>query len=401
MRKKILLLTDFYEPKPSANGVCIKKISYELINLGYEVHVVCYGLRNEKLYEQINEVNVHRVLCPNFYQIREKCNSNNLYKSIFFIARIKRYLRILLHFYSYPLIYPNFAKKYYDKVKSVIEIEKIETIIAEYLPIEAAYAAIKLKQDKPNLTVKAYVVDTFTQGVNEIKHPHFGKTSLNWENKLLDSCDDFFCLTNFKNYYTNNKYKDKIKFVGLPLIDNSIVDKDANVNKNITLMYTGSWGGERDPLGIMNAIDVLNKSGKNIIFIYCGKNTELANSLEKKYCFFKNYGFLDEYQIKNLAKRVDCLVNIGNSTNMLPSKLFSYFAFGLPIIHFYLDKNDPCMEFLRQYPASKIFELDKFTPDEIYEGIENIRTKTLSYSEISNLYKEFTVEFITKSLINY
>ncbi len=398
-KKKVLLLTDFFEPSPSANGICIKKISAELLRQGYEVHVVCYGLKNEKQEDKVNGVKVHRVVCPRFYQIREQANSKKGRELAFLLARVIRYFRILFYFYNYPLIYPRFAKKYYKQVSLLVKREGISTVIAEYLPIEAIYTAIKLRQERVNVKINAYVVDTFTQGINEIKYPFFGKTSLRWEREVLGGCDNYYCLTNFKEYYRNDEWIGKIRFIGLPLVTNSFVNRCKNNKDDIVMMYTGSWGGERNPISIMESIELLNKQGKNITFIYCGKNNALTKKMVEKYTFFKDYGFLDEKQINNIAQNVDCLVNIGNSTNMLPSKLFSYFSLGLPVIHFFLNEQDPCMEFLNKYPASKALNLSEFTTDELYEAIESIRGKTMSYSEISDIYMEYTVEYIAQELL--
>lgn len=398
-RNKVLLLTDFYEPRPSANGICIKKISIELIKLGYDVHVICYGKKNEKLDELVDGVNVHRVRCPKFYQIRENVGSKKNGEIAFLFARIIRYFRILFYFYNYPLIYPRFAKKYYKLSSILVKQDGISTVIAEYLPIESIYTAIKLKQYGVKIKVNAYVVDTFTQGINEINHPLFGKTSLRWEKKILRACDNYFCLTNFTEYYMENEYNHKINFVGLPLITDSVISRKEKNNDSIVVMYSGTWGGERNPINIMKSIEVLNKQGKNITFIYCGKNNSLTKKLVENYTFFKDYGFLNENQINAVAKNVDCLINIGNSTNMLPSKLFSYFSLGLPIVHFFLDEKDPCLSFLKKYPASKVLNLNNFTCDEFYDGIESIRKKTMVYSEISDLYKEYTAEFIARALV--
>ena len=42
--ESILLLTDFYLPNPSANGICIKILTEEYVNKGYNVSVVAYGI---------------------------------------------------------------------------------------------------------------------------------------------------------------------------------------------------------------------------------------------------------------------------------------------------------------------------------------------------------------------
>lgn len=239
--ESILLLTDFYLPNPSANGICIKKLTEEYANKGYNVSVVAYGIGDFIIEEKIDNVKVYRIKAPKFYQVREKNNAGKYLQ----IMRLLRYLRIIVHAFQYPLIYPYFALKYRRKVNEVIKKENVTKIVAEYIPIESVWSAMTLKKKYRNIKVNTYIVDTFTQGINEISHPFFGWTSSIYERKLLENIDNFFCMPNFKSYYEDTRfteYRNKIKFVGLPLIQDNCVDFYSDT-KDIKLMYTGSWGG--------------------------------------------------------------------------------------------------------------------------------------------------------------
>lgn len=396
--ESILLLTDFYLPNPSANGICIKKLAEEYVNKGYNVSVVAYGIGDVIVDEIIDNVKVYRIKAPKFYRIREKNNAGKYLQ----IMRLLRYLRIIVHAFQYPLIYPHFAFKYKRKVNEVIKKENVTKIVAEYIPIESVWSAMKLKKKYGNIKVNAYIVDTFTQGINEISHPFFGWTSSIFERKLLENIDNFFCMPNFKSYYEGTRfteYRNKIKFVGLPLIQDNCVDFYSDT-KDIKLMYTGSWGGERNPSRIMEVIEKINKKGGNIRFIYCGKPNDVTEKIDEKYTFFEDLGFRSEGEIKKIAKGVSYLVNIGNSTNMLPSKLFSYMSYGIPIMHFYITDNDPCINYIQSYKYSLCFDLKNFSLQDFETRIEEFSGKRVNYEEIEDFYIEFTPKYIAKTLIS-
>lgn len=396
--EKILLLTDFYLPHASANGICINKIAKEYIKMGYDVSILGYGI-GEEVNDKIQDgIKIYHVKAPLFFKIREKSGKKILWNLMRFFHRT----RIALHAFWYPLIYPFFALEYRKMVKKIIEKDNITKVVAEYIPIEAVWSVISLKKRYRNLTISVYVVDTFTQGINEINHPFFAWTSSVWEKKALESCDNFFCMPNFKTYYEKKqfvKYKNKIKFIGLPLIQNNCVE-GIYENGNIKLMYTGSWGGDRDPRRIMESIETLNRRGNNIRFIYCGKTNELAKELSHKYDFFEDKGFLSECEMKKIASRVNYLINIGNSTNMLPSKLFSYMSFGVPIMHFYVSETDPCIEYINKYRYSLCFNLNDFSVDEFERKMLLYVQKRLAFEEIEDNYIEFTSKYIANELLS-
>lgn len=400
--EKIVLLTDFYYPKPSANGICIKKIADRLKLDGHKVYIVAYKIGNELEYELIDGIDVFRIKAPLFYQCRESKSDGKFLGKFFGLSRLLRYGRIIFFAPIYPMVFPIFALRYSKLVNQIICKFGVSKIVSEYLPIEAVYSGYIAKKKYKDIVYDVYVVDTFTQGINEISHPFFSLASSIWELKFIKRCDAFFCLENYKDYYENEKYgkyKNKIYYVGLPLIQNNCLPANERKNKEICFIYTGSWGNERDPSRIFSTLNEMKEDGLNIKFIYCGFSNDLARDLSKRYDFFYDMGYVDNDNLKIVCKNVDFLISIGNSTNMLPSKLFTYISFGIPILHFYLKKTDPCINYLNQYKYSSCMQLECFTREQFEDAIYTYLNQRMEYKDIEANYYGFTAECLSKMIL--
>lgn len=398
--KKILILTDFYYPNPSANGICMEKIADALMKKGHKVYIVAFGIGKANKHEVIKGAEVYRVKAPLFFQVREKNNEKGISKIIFTVCRIFRFLRIVVFLYKYPLIHPLFASKYSRCVNKLVKSEHIDKVISEYVPIEAVYAGIKAKESNKELDFKVYVVDTFTQCPNAINHSVIKKVSQKWEKRIIEECDDFYYIENYSDYYSQSefaRYSDKIHAIGLPLVHDNYIEKNKN-NRFLTFLYTGAWGGERNPEKIFEALNKINEN-MNISFLYCGKPNPTIYEMQKKYSFVSFEGFKNPDELREIYKRTDILVNIGNSTNMLPSKMFAYMSTGLPILHFYLNGSDPCIKLLSMYGGAEVIELDKVTADNIVTGIEKIKNVSIKYSEIEKNFANYVPDNIADEML--
>ena len=398
---KILVLTDLYDPYPSANGICMRRLIKPLVEKGNEVIVLSYNSDNKDDVTCIDNVKIHKVKAPLFFRLREKRNKTFFDKVLYSICRFFRYLRIIIYNKQYPLIYPGFAHRYSAVAIEIIEKEKIDKLISEYIPIEAMYAGLQAKRVFNNIGLIVYVVDTFTQCPNALNHKRIRESSERWENKMIDVCDKYFYIESFRDYYSKQQFQThqhKMIPVGLPLIADNTMDCNATSLTRFTFLYTGSWGGERDPTKILDAINKI-KNIFNVKFVYCGKENELIHKLMKKYDFLSYEGFKTDDELKEIYKKTNCLVNIGNSTGMLPSKLFSYISTGLPIMHLYIYEHDPCISLLKDYDAASTILLSSLTSDILLEEIKKIKDLRVEYDSIRKHYKNYVPDDIVRKMI--
>lgn len=396
---KFLLMTDFYHYNPSANGICIEKLANELYKQGHQVSVLAYGTRGEEEYELINGIHVYRVLVPWFYEIRERNKGQGYMHILFQLFRVLRLVRIVLFLPIYPLIYPWFAMKYFYKSESIVKEKKIESVIAEYIPIEAIYAGLRLKRKYPNIFFQSYIVDTFTQSPNALNYRIIGNVSKQWEKKIIEASDSYYYINNYKHYYAKAEFDAcsyKMYSVGFPLVEDRTVPLRYRGDE-INFLYTGSWGGERNPEDILNEMSKITEFGK-LSFRYCGKLNSTAMSIKNRFHFVVLEGFVQQDELTKVYANTDVLISLGNSSNMIPSKLFSYISTGLPILHFYLVEKDPCVKLLQNYKHSRCLPLSRVNTEDLRRSIAEILDQRQDFTEIRKNYEEYTPEFIANKM---
>lgn len=388
--EKVLLMTDFYLPVPSANGLCVKELADEFIRQGYETAVLCFGI-DEPEEETVNGVKIYRVKAPLFYYLRERSKKNKKYLKLWNLERIIRKIKIIFLMPVYPMCFPFFAWKYKKRAEEIISQEGIKNVIGQYVPFEAAFAGYRLRGD--GIKKILYVVDTFTQGINEQKYKCFGFFSGLWEKRFLKEYGKILYLENFKKYFQREdfqRFKEKIEFVSIPFLNmeanDSVVLQDEIIKKDkntYSILYCGSWGGDRNPIPFCEALQSLQDNFNMAVQLYyCGYKNALIEKLMGRYGFIKNLGYIDISRMKSLMNSVDYLLNLGNKTNMLPSKMINYIATGKPIIHLYSSFCDPCISYMRKYTYGHI--------DNMY----NIDICRLEQFIRSNIGKKMTKEQI-------
>lgn len=399
--RNVLLMTDFYYPNPSANGICVEKLAQSMISMGHKVSVLAYGIGKDAEYQTIDGIEIFKVRAPLFYQVREMNKGRGFLNVLFQIFRFFRFLRIALFLPIYPMIYPAFAIKYKNMAIKIVEKNNIDLVVAEYIPIEALFAGEKVKTLFPNILFQVYVVDTFTQSPNAINYKLIGKVSKKWENRMIRHSDNYFYISSFDSYYQTGEYRsfeNKMNSIGFPLVQNNCVPIRKRQN-TIHLLYTGSWGGERNPEKIFCAIENMRITDK-IQFMYCGKENATSKEMIKKFPFVCSKGFIHPKELNKIYMEVDILVNLGNSTDMVPSKLFTYISTGLPILHLYIKEDDPCISLLEKYENSRCLALKSVTAEELETAIFEIIDNRVEYAKIEENYIQYTAKYISNCLLS-
>ena len=95
--------------------------------------------------------------------------------------------------------------------------------------------------------------------------------------------------------------------------------------------------------------------------------------------------------------KADILLNIGNSiSNMVPSKIFDYFATGKPIVNVQKIENSPDMEYFEKYPLQftlKEYE-NRMDYENLYSFIKNNKNSSISFDKVKQIYETATPEYV-------
>lgn len=118
-------------------------------------------------------------------------------------------------------------------------------------------------------------------------------------------------------------------------------------------------------------------------------------------------GLLPPTQADALQNSAAVLLSLGNSSdNQLPSKLFGYFATGLPVLHLAAHRNDPALPYLARYPLALVLQQEETgmtdagqpgTPAALAAAAARLQRwlgevvgQRLSFAAVQALYPEFT-----------
>ncbi|MBQ8603961.1 MAG: hypothetical protein IJ410_03850, partial [Oscillospiraceae bacterium] len=99
----------------------------------------------------------------------------------------------------------------------------------------------------------------------------------------------------------------------------------------------------------------------------------------------------------------DMLLNIGNAiSNMVPSKIFDYFATGKPIVNVQKIDNAPDVEYFEKYPLQ--ITLPEYSGEmqsqQLYEFIKTSKGKHLDFAQVKDLYYTATPEYVASIIEN-
>lgn len=366
--KKILILADFYYPKPLANGICLHQIALSLKSSGYEVHVLCFGKRTQKKITDLEGINVHHVRQRLFYNLREygEVNSSNLlgkisYKAAMIINKIKK----IALFHIYPLTSPAFLLRYYKTAKKLHQTHKFETVISVFNPLEAIATGGLLKKKYPKINYVVYTLDSLTNGakIKFIPHKWTIEKGWRWEKRVYGVADLVLNMETHRNHHQQIKYNEfrmKMEFVDIPLLLNQPQLRTQEYQKTPEstgmkrLLYSGALDLEtRNPKYLCDLILEINKHNNYTLDFFSRGNAEklIRSYVQKSNNKIVQHGYVERSIIIDAMNSSDVLISIGNrGSQMIPSKIFEYMSTGKKIIHLFTEESDSSLFYYKNYP---------------------------------------------------
>ena len=394
-----LVLSDELFPKTNANGICLKNIINEIEKQG---HCVKYVSRvSDRKYISRDESAI------NFYynQLLSWSSCNSLSKKIVYIFK-----RVFSYF-EYPRINKELVGKYFSSAKIIIDSFDIDVIFCVCNPIETVEASVKLKEIYKDIKIVLYNLDT----VSDIPFPRIEKPIANyltqkafkWEKRSFSVVDVIVNLKCHEIHFDKSLYKDyhhKMLFQDIPmLVKPSLSIKKIKSNTTKRLVYAGSFYRTlREPsilIDLLDNIPILNYRFSIYTSIaYC----DIIRKMLNEATIIDVNEYLKSDELNKEVLNSDILVSLGNrESNMFPSKIVSYVAYGMPIIHIFQDDLDPVISYLKPY-SNKLL-LDN------RESCETNRKKIVDYldknhsntpwEEIFSEYRESTPEYCAKQII--
>jgi len=413
-----------YFPKPQANGICVHQISLALKNIGYDVHIICFKKDGDLSEDEFEGVYVHRVKPRFVYRLTEYCESRTITKRIKIIrsmATLIHRLKRLLFLPLYPMTSPMLIWRFYNTaVKLHQKVMGFDILLSVYNPFAALVAGAMVKKKFNNLKFVLYVLDTLTNtgGTTFLSSKQVEKKGWRWEKRIYKYAD---LIINMKCHETHHQqkrydlYREKMALTDSPLFRPLKCDNESKVSpfdgRHQHWVYTGRLIMKSyDPWYAVKIFELLTTRGENIKFhFYSRGNCEdkLSKYEEKTGGAIIRHGFVESKEAIAAILGADFLVSFGTAeASMIPSKIFEYISTGKPIIHFYKQVNDVCIQYFERYPLALTIKQDETQLETNAERVMNFiklnigkRVKREEIEEYFIMNKpEYTANFINERL---
>ena len=378
----VLILIDNYFPKENANAICIQNLINQFSYNKY--FVICEGLNNKSEFYEYNKVNI--------YTIKRIRSRNN------YVTKFLNFMKLLI---NYNISFKK-ANLFFQKAKKIIAEERIDIVIAVCRPFYTSFSSYKLKIVFPALKVYNIFFDS--------------PCSTNYKVELFNriwklSTKRFFLKLNKKNInFCFMKYSlgsigflidslNNIKIFDIPcFIPQKTDEKFVN---NGLIVYSGTLDKNyRNPDKILRFIlNIIIKNDLNMnISCYASGCEDLLKRIKEDYPQIINYeGFINNNLIQSVYKNASFFINIGNhNLKQLPSKIFTYFSTGKPVINFYFDDDDLSLPYFEEYGNCITINVNRIENSEealvkflkSYKIIKYDELSTKFFSNLPYSYKE-------------
>lgn len=411
-----VFLTSKFMPAADANGICVYNISKELVKNGHKVCVICEGINEEHYF--FEEIEIREVKPTLFSKLRHKAAATKSKKYVFIknIVMVLRRIQKAFILFIYPNVSPLRARQEYKILEEIARIEKIDFLVSTFAPYEGVTAACKFKKKYPGVKSSIIFWDILRSKNPFGKHLYklFDFLCNRAEKKAFSINDKILIPKSGEGIYSAgkyDKYKEKIKYFDFPVFTEGFDNQANNINEfndYINITCIGTIDGENRNadyfLKIFNEIKRrFNISVKiNIIGAFSDISTYEKYKTEPYVNFMGQVNFND---IPNYISSADYLVNLGNKItyDMIPSKIFQYFASCKPVINFISHKDDKSLCYFKKYPSNlNIFEYENNISEDICRVKDFILNNDMvlsEFAEIEKIYKEnkpsyFTEEFL-------
>jgi len=383
--QKVLVFTSGYGT--SANGICAEALVAEMESNGAQVFVISFDCE-EKEYESDN---IKSVLNKHIDKKSQKS---------FVAKRINLLKEMLLHSRT-PKYNKEAVKNAVGFAEKLNETVGFNKVVSVYFPVEAVISAYKLKKSNSALKFVIYELDSVADGI--LGGLKFGGYIINAYKHLLEKIYKYADLIMVHKSHKecwleeHGTHKSKLVVTDLPILCAPAHTEKSKDNSCCSFLYGGTLDfSYRSPEKMLDSLNELELSERKIDFYSKGCES-LLNELNDD--TIRVHGYVGKNELNRAINEADFLLSIGNAvSNSLPSKIITYMSYGKPIIHFSLQKNDVCAEYLEKYPLAFVVEKGSNPQSALSEFVKANMGKTVEFGEVCELFPmnlpEYSVKYI-------
>lgn len=290
-------------------------------------------------------------------------------------------------------------------LKKLSKSFKADGIVGFCFPFDMAYRV--LSKDWP-MTKIYYQFDP--HGLHMTYDTENRRRNQDMETRLIAACKKTFTTRVLKNQYDNHEkyapYAKKTVGVDFPVLikkpfggGNIPFDfKEENTN----ILFCGTMDdGFRSPDYLFEIFEKIFEKDSSVKLYFLGpQNGEKVSLRAKKHPdnIFVHRAVEASVAYDTMAK-AHMLINIGNSiANMVPSKIFDYFALGKPVINVQKIENSPDMEYFEKYPLQ--FTMGEYKKEDcsvkLYDFIQRNKHSSIDFDHVKAIFPGATPEYVAK-----
>ncbi len=303
---------------------------------------------------------------------------------------------------------------YKNGLANIAKNQKIDAIISFCAPFHLAFASVD-KNFKGRQIY--YQLDPF--GLNQLLDKMHIYDRIEQEISLINNVDAVITTKLLLDAYTKHEtykpYYKKMQWVDFPILvknDLSAFDSTFNFNReDINLLFCGSVDDAyRNPEFLLSILKPILQKNKHIkVFFLGGCNSTIL--LQAVSDMPEQIFMHDVVPLQNAQKTMeeaDILINIGNNiSNMMPSKIFDYFAKGKPILNIEMLENCPANSYFERYPMQITFnavnENNRLSNETNIKKLEEFilltKCKNITFNEVEKLYQTATPKYVANKIL--
>lgn len=383
---KILFLTDTWFPRMTANAICVKNISEELIVQKNEVYVCAYGDRRCPKEEDGIKFSYIRPSFSRLFLNMGKYKNTTSAKVYKILGKILNSIRRIMLLPFYPIVtfvVPYRWLKAYKNVKSAVDIQKVVSVVA---PDESLFSGYLIKKNFPNTKWIVYYIDAGTNVLKGTTFEHFKRTlqkkAIRWENKILEKADKIIVMEGHSEYYRRTLSSTnigKLVVADVPLLKISQKNGNAealNFHNTERWVYTGNMNGKYyHPKKLCDVfIEYCNIRQAELHLYGPSDCLDFLYSIQKNHRNIIWHGMKSHEEVIEAQSNADVLVYFKcENLDSISGKLFEYIAHGKPII--FIGPSDDINSFqLSKYSKGLALSINKDAKENAVE-IKNFLTR--------------------------
>lgn len=396
MKKHLVLITGRYFPTPSPTGKCAHAY-INLLKKDYDVEVICVSSGEREPYEWGDE-KIHPIGNSGFFFRRwaeRKFRSSA-------VNTVLKLPGVLIRPFTHPKIFGWFGKMAWKRLEEIHRRNPVDLVFSACGPVAAHAAALRFKNNHPEVRWLAYTVDSYAAQQNGAMAK---KSAMRYERKLLSGADRILLSQEIFDSMETLRSDFEGKCSPLPYLMPERQESETKTvlpeNGKINLVYVGRFYKKlRRPEFLLETAEKLGD--KYVLNLFSGG---ACADVVKKIADRANgriiiHPWASPEEINAVYAQADILVNVGNSVpEFKPSKLFEYISTGKPIINFYypgliddeLAKNPLALQVeMIGNPSDNTEKIRRF--------IDEVCGKKLSEKEIEEIYRRHSKEYISEIL---